>query len=107
MKRLFTLLHHTLNIGAVLTAGFFIGNQLHLQWLALMGVALAPLIQLIAPYDTKAPENPKVRLPRVSLLVFSGFALLLLFIPTAGLALWLGLSCLGSYLLNVYWATEP
>jgi len=100
-KAIYRGLYHLLNSLVLMFSAYSLGYSIdnNLQWLCLSVIALAPLVQLIAPYDRQPPNNQKVKLPLVSLLVMLAIGLLLLVAPQ-GLALWLGLACLGGFLIN-------
>ena len=92
---------------AVCTAAYFLFAQPALYWGGSLVAGLAPLINLVFPYDAQVSAHQKVKLPKVSLLVMLSVALVLLTIPERGPALWLTLGCLGGFLLDTYWAKEP
>jgi hypothetical protein len=71
--------------------------------------AAAPLLQAIIGFDKSAASGSqpsKVKLPLVSLFVMLGSAWLLIAVPQAGLALWLGFACIGGFILNTYWVEQ-
>lgn len=61
------------------------------------------MVQRFFPFDTPVVAHHKVRLPKVSLLVFLGLGALLL-TAAKGLVLWLALVNVGGFLLDTYWA---
>ena len=91
---------------AVCAAVYFLIVQPAVYWLGPLVSGLAPLVNVVFPYDTKLSPYQKVKLPKVSLLVLLGVALVLLTVPERGPALWLVLGCLGGFLLDTYWARE-
>lgn len=104
MKFPFRIFHICLLLLASISAVYFFSFTRESHWLALGVVALPPLVQKITPYDS-IQTHGKLRLPKVSLMVLLGIALLLLTAPGAEWSLLLGLLCLGSYLLDTYWAS--
>ncbi|UTW46269.1 hypothetical protein KFE80_05120 [bacterium SCSIO 12696] len=92
---------------SVCASAFLLFTQPAIYWAGPLVAGLAPMINLVLPYDTQRSAHHKVKLPRVSLLVMLSVALVLLTIPERGLALWLTLGCLGGFLLDTYWAREP
>lgn len=101
LKAIYRRLYQLFNSLVLMFSAYSLGYNLDdkLQWLCLSVIALAPLVQLIAHYDRQPPNNQKIKLPLVSLLVMLAIGLLLLVAPI-GLALWLGLACLGGFLIN-------
>lgn len=101
LKIIYRRLYQLFNSLVLMFSAYSLGYNLDdkLQWLCLSVIALAPLVQLIAPYDRQPPNNQKIKLPLVSLLVMLAIGLLLLVAPQ-GLALWLGFACLGGFLIN-------
>ncbi len=97
----YRFLYQLLNSLVALLSAYSLGYQQadRLQWLCLLIIALAPMVQMIAPYDRKASYNQKIKLPLVSLLVISAVGLQLL-VASQGLALWLGLACLAGFLVH-------
>ncbi|MCV6605945.1 MAG: hypothetical protein OIF34_11610 [Porticoccaceae bacterium] len=91
---------------SVCVAGFLLINELAIYWFGPLVAGLAPMVNLVFPYDKKNSPHHKVKLPMVSLLVMLSVALVLLTVPERGLALWLTLGCLGGFLLDTYWARE-
>lgn len=87
-------------------AVYFLVVQPAIFWVGVLVAGLAPLVNMVLPYDRRQSPHHKVKLPRVSLLVLLGFALVLLTIPERGAALWLALGCVGGFLLDTYWAQE-
>jgi hypothetical protein len=96
-RGLYQLLNSLVLMFSVYSLGYSLDDKL--QWLCLSFIALTPLAQLIAPYDRQPPNTLKIKLPLVSLLVMLAIGLLLL-VASQGLALWLGLACLGGFLIN-------
>lgn len=94
---LYQLLNSLVLVFAAYSLGYSLDNRL--QWLCLAVIALAPLLQFLVPYDRQSPNNQKIKLPLVSLLVMLSIGLLLL-VASQGPALWLGLACLGCFLIN-------
>ncbi len=74
-------------------------------WAGVLMVAGAPLAYRLRPYDELLVPHHKVRLPRVSALVLSGLALVLL-TSAPGPALWLALAGVGGFLLHTYWVRD-
>ena len=109
MRYLFSFFYQSLNLIVLLLSAFFAAYHMQSHWLAVAVIAAAPLLQAITLFDksavSSAPSN-KVKLPLVSLLVMLGSAWLLLSVPEAGLALWLGFACIGGFILNTYWVEE-
>ena len=105
MKKLLAVIYRVFNLLVLLTSSYFAAYQLKSHWLALALMAAAPLLQWMVVYDKSqpSPSHSKIRLPLVSLLMMLGTAWLLLAVPAAGLALWLGFACLGGFILNTYW----
>lgn len=101
LKAIYRRLYQLFNSLVLMFSAYSLGYNLDdkLQWLCLSVIALAPLVQLIAPYDRQPSNNQKIKLPLVSLLVMLAIGLLLL-VASQGLALWLGLACLGGFLIN-------
>lgn len=89
---------------AVCASAYFLITAPAIYWVGPLVAGLAPLVNMVFPFDTKESANKKVRLPKVSLLVLLSVALVLLTIPERGPALWLVLGCLGGFLLDTYWA---
>lgn len=106
MKLLFRILHFALLLVGVVTASYYYALTRDLHWLALGFIAAPPLLQFIAPFDRDPQIATKLRKPRVSLLVLIGLAFLLLTVPRIDLSIALGLGCLGSFLLDTYWASD-
>ena len=111
MKYLFGFFYQGLNLVVLLLSSYFAAYQMQSHWLALAMISGAPLLQLITVFDRSSIVAPsskpnKVKLPLVSLLVMLGTAWLLLSVPQAGVALWLGFACLGGFVLNTYWVEE-
>jgi hypothetical protein len=79
-------------------------NDPAIYWLAVLVAALAPLLNMVLPYDSIDSLHQKVKLPKVSLIVMLSLAVVLLTIPDRNVALWLMLGCLGGFLLDTYWA---
>ena len=98
----FVLLLLVVSVLAAYQSAFSTG----LEWLVLLVMAVAPLLQLITAWDQQVSLNAKLKQPLVSLLVMLGIAFLLLTVPQPGLVLWAGLAVLGGYLLDTYWARE-
>ena len=91
---------------SVCAATYFFVTTTMIWWLGPWIAGLAPLVNMVFPYDTKVSPHQKVKFPKVSLLVMLGVALVLLTVPERGPALWLVLGCLGGFLLDTYWAKE-
>jgi hypothetical protein len=108
MKYLFSFFYQGLNLVALLLSAYFAAYHMQSHWLAVAVIAVAPLLQAITLFDKSASsaQPTKVKLPLVSLLVMLGSAWLLLSVPEAGLALWLGFACIGGFILNTYWVEE-
>ena len=109
MKYLFSFFYQGLNLVALLLSAYFAAYHMQTHWLALAVIAAAPLLQALTQFDKSALSSAaptKVKLPLVSLLVMLGSAWLLLSVPEAGLALWLGFTCIGGFILNTYWLKE-
>lgn len=105
MKKLLAVIYRVFNLLVLLTSSYFAAYQLQSHWLAPALMAASPLLQWMVVYDKSqpSPSHSKIRLPLVSLLMMLGTAWLLLAVPAAGLALWLGFACLGGFILNTYW----
>lgn len=108
MKQLLAVTYQVFNLLVLLTSSYFAAWYLQSHWLALALMAAAPLLQWMVVYDKSELAEPlsrpsQIRLPLVSLLMMLGTAWLLLAVPAAGLALWLGFACLGGFILNTYW----
>ena len=71
----------------------------------LLVMAAAPIGQRLIPFDDWQVAHHKVRLPRVSLLVLSGMAVILLFADLNSMILSLALLNLGGFVLDTYWAS--
>ena len=111
MKYLFGFLYQGLNFIVLLLSSYFSAYHLQSHWIALAVIAAAPLVQLVSVFDksslaVSSSPSSKVKLPLVSLFVMLGTAWLLLSVPQAGLALWLGFACIGGFILNTYWAEQ-
>ena len=109
MKYLFGFFYQSLNLIVLLLSAYFIAYQMQSHWIAVAVVAAAPLLQAIIVFDKSAVSGSKpskVKLPLVSFFVMLGSAWLLLAVPQAGLALWLGFACIGGFILNTYWAEQ-
>tara|TARA_R110001592_G_scaffold309760_1_gene584209 strand:- start:47916 stop:48245 length:330 start_codon:yes stop_codon:yes gene_type:complete len=106
MKKIFSVVFYTWLLIALVTALYNIVTVFHLVWLGVLLVALAPLCQVLWPYDTGNSMNAKVQLPKVSLLVMIGVAWVLLTLPERGWSLWLVLGGLGGFLLHSYWVMD-
>ena len=109
MKYFLRFIYQSLNLVALLLSAYFAAYHMQSHWLAVAVIAAAPLLQAITQFDKSAVSGAsptKVKLPLVSLLVMLGSAWLLLSVPEAGLALWLGFACIGGFILNTYWAEE-
>ena len=109
VKYLFSFFYQSLNLVALLLSAYFAAYYMQSHWLAVAFIAAAPLLQAITQFDRSAVSSApptKVKLPLVSLLVMLGSAWLLLSVPEAGLALWLGFACIGGFILNTYWVEE-
>jgi len=109
MRYLFSFFYQSLNLIVLLLSAFFAAYHMQSHWLAVAVIAAAPLVQAITLFDKSALSSApptKVKLPLVSLLVMLGSAWLLLSVPEAGLALWLGFACIGGFILNTYWVEE-
>ena len=106
MKYLLSFFYQGLNLVVLLLSTYFAAYHMQSHWLAVAVIAAAPLLQAITLFDKSAVTSTKVRLPLVSLLVMLGSAWLLLSVPQAGLALWLGFVCIGGFILNTYWLEE-
>ncbi len=74
-------------------------------WVGPLLVAAAPLCHRLVPCDRLRVPHHKVRLPRISLLVLGGLALVLL-LGEPGAALWWTLAGVGGFLLHTYWVRD-
>lgn len=106
MKKLLHFGFGLLLVTAAVFASYQLSYSRGSEWLIVLLMALAPLLQFIFRWDRQVPMNAKLKQPLVSLLVMLGIAALLLLVPAPGEALWLGLAILGGYMLDTYWATE-
>lgn len=109
MKYLFGFCYQGLNLIVLLVSAYFVAYQMQSHWIAVAVIAAAPLLQTIIGFDKSAESNPmpsRVKLPLVTLFIMLGTAWLLLSVPQAGLALWLGFACIGGFILNTYWLEE-
>jgi len=109
VKYLLACFYQGLNLSALLLSAYFGAYQMQSHWIAVAIIAAAPLLQSIIGFDNFAASNPlpsKVKLPLVTLFIMLGTAWLLLSVPEAGLALWLGFACIGGFILNTYWLEE-
>ncbi len=91
---------------SVVLSVYFLAVQAELFWIGVLVAGLAPLGNKVVTYDTRISPHHKVKLPKVSLLVLCGFALVLLTVPERGIGLWLVLGCVGGFLLDTYWAKD-
>lgn len=102
----------------VFSYSYLVAALLTLLWCAYRGIvapdtlllplilmSAAPLIQRLIPFDDWQVPHHKLRLPRVSFLVLSSMAAILLFGAPETLLLWLALINLGGFLLDTYWAS--
>lgn len=89
---------------ALIVSFYLLFTQPAVYWAAVLVAALAPLVNMVFPYDKQISAHHKVKLPKVSLLVLLSLAVVLLTIPERGPALWLVLGCVGGFLLDTYWA---
>jgi hypothetical protein len=109
MRYLFSFFYQCLNLVALLLGAYFAAYHMQSHWLAVGIIASAPLIQAITGFDKSPGPNAlpgKVKLPLVTLFMMLATAWLLLSVPQAGLALWLGFACVGGFILNTYWVRE-
>lgn len=109
MKVLFGVCYQSLNLLVLLLSAYFAAYHMQSHWVAVAIIAAAPLLQAIVVFDKSAASNSlssKVKLPLVTLFIMFGSAWLLLSVPAAGLALWLGFACIGGFILNTYWVEE-
>jgi hypothetical protein len=109
VKFLFRFFYQSFNLGVLLISAFFAAYHLQSHWIAVAIIAAAPLLQLVVVFDRSARSSAlsdKVKLPLVSLFIMLATAWLLLSVPQAGLALWLGFACIGGFILNTYWVDE-
>ena len=109
VKYLFGFFYQGLNLIVLLLSAYFASYQMQSHWIAVAVIAAAPLLQAIIVFDKSAASGTqpsKVKLPLVSLFVMLGSAWLLLTVPQAGLALWLGFACIGGFILNTYWVEQ-
>jgi hypothetical protein len=109
VKYLFGFCYQGLNLIVLLVSAYFVAYQMQSHWIAVAVIAAAPLLQTIIGFDKSAESNPmpsRVKLPLVTLFIMLGTAWLLLSVPHAGLALWLGFACIGGFILNTYWLEE-
>jgi hypothetical protein len=109
MRYLFSFFYQSLNLVALLLSAYFAAYHMQSHWVAVATIAAAPLLQATVGFDK--PPGPdafpsKVKLPLVTLFMMLGTAWLLLSVPQAGLALWLGFACVGGFILNTYWVRE-
>ena len=74
--------------------------------MAVLLVAVAPLVNKFWSYDSGESIHDKVKSPKVSLLVMIGVAWVLLTFPETGWSLWFALGGLGVFLLHTYWAAD-
>lgn len=72
----------------------------------LLLIAAAPVLHQVYPCDNLHVPHHKVRLPRVSLAVMCGLALVLLSVAERGPVLWLSFANVAGYLLHTYWVQE-
>ena len=109
VKYLFGFFYQSLNLIVLLLSAYSAAYQMQSHWIAVAIIAAAPLLQAIIGFDKSAaagPQPSKVKLPLVSLFVMLGSAWLLIAVPQAGLALWLGFACTGGFILNTYWVEQ-
>jgi hypothetical protein len=109
VKNLFGFFYQSLNLGVLLLSAYFAAYHLQSHWIAVAIIAAAPLLQLITGFDKSSSAESqlsKVKLPLVSLFIMLATAWLLLAVPQAGLALWLGFACIGGFILNTYWVEQ-
>ena len=92
---------------AVTLAVYLLVLQPAAPWIGVLLAGLAPLVNMVWPYDRRRSPHHKVKLPVVSLLVLLALAWVLLTVDQRGAALWLALGCVGGFLLDTYWASAP
>ncbi|MDE0841573.1 MAG: hypothetical protein OSA42_05205 [Porticoccaceae bacterium] len=68
----------------------------------LLLVSLAPLANVLVPFDRQAQSTTGVRLPKVSVAVMLGSIWMLLAVPEVGMALGLWLLCVGGFFISSY-----
>jgi len=102
----------------IFSIGYLLGAGLTLLWclysgafdpnpllVPLLVMAAGPLGHRLIAFDDWQVAHHKVRLPRVSLLVLSGMAVILLFADRNSTILLLALLNLGGFVLDTYWAS--
>ena len=106
VKRAFSLITVVAHAGILVYA--LVRGVAGFSWTAagLVLVSTAPLLQRLLKLDSLRVTHHKVRLPRVSLAVFTGLALILLSADKQSDMIWLGFVGVGLFLLDTYWACD-
>jgi hypothetical protein len=105
-KKLFSGLYYGLAAATGCFAAAILFSTGSIPAMAVLVLAIAPILQKLFGFDQWRVPHHKVRLPLVSLCVFVSMALVLLTTNQESALLTLALANLGGFLLNTYWAEE-